>query len=54
MKTNCGKGYFYAMGQRDRHLYGDGMMHYLLRINGSEWPIWAAIAYKSGYIGVGL
>lgn len=51
MKTNRGKGYFYAMGQRDKAL-GDGwpQPHYLRLY----WPEWGLPAYYCGFYGRAL
>lgn len=54
MKTNRGKGYFYAMGQRDETVYGKAALHYLLRVKGGGYPDWARIAYYHGFNGWGL
>lgn len=56
MNTKGGKGYFYAMGQKDACRYGEDSRIYraLGKSRKNAWAVWAAEAYYCGYWGLGL
>jgi len=49
MKTNRGKGYFYAMGQSDKSLFAAAR-----GASANVWPEWARTAYLHGFNGWAL
>lgn len=48
MKTNRGKGYFHAMGTRDKAKGNEMKDANALK----QWPLWAMLAYEHGYFGI--
>ena len=53
-RSNKGRAYFYAYGQKDKALHGswlDSTTRAMTYRKGIRWPMWAQAAYQNGWNG---